>query len=334
MIQKILVIQTAFLGDAILTLPLIQKVNEKHPQCIIDVLCIPLTEEIFSASPFVNSTIVYDKRNKQKTIFALLNLAKFIRQKKYSKIISPHRSFRTSLIVYLSKVEDTIGYDIASMSFIYRKKTPYVKTDHEVKRNLALVDYNKDWKIKPEIIIDSERKERILKKIPEYQKKEIVAIAPGSVWKTKEYPLDYFKELIKKLIEEGKCIVLIGSESDTKFESELMGLSENIFSFIGKLSIVESIYLLSECKFLVCNDSAPTHMAMCAGIPSATLYCSTVPKFGFYPYGEKSLSISFNNLECKPCGIHGHYECPLKTFDCGYKLTPDFVFNEIKRKLM
>ncbi|MGD8778234.1 MAG: glycosyltransferase family 9 protein [Ignavibacteria bacterium] len=334
MVQKILVIQTAFLGDAILTLPLIQKLYEKNQKPIIDVLCIPPTEEIFNASPYVNAAIVYDKKNKQKSILDLINLAKFIKRKEYTQIISPHKSFRTSIIIFLSKVKNTTGFNNAALNFVYKKKIKYIKTDHEVKRNLKLIDFENDWKIKPEILVDAKKKEEILKKIPNPEKKEFIAIAPGSVWKTKEYPLEYFKELIIKFIEHGKYIVLIGSKSELRFESELLGLSNNIHSFIGKLSIIESIYLLTVCKFLMCNDSAPTHMAMCAGIPSATLYCSTVPEFGFYPYNKNSLSISFNDLDCKPCGIHGYNKCPEKTFSCGYKLLPDFVFNEIKSKLM
>ena len=51
--------------------------------------------------------------------------------------------------------------------------------------------------------------------------------------------------------------------------------------------------------------------------PVLTIYCSTVPEFGFYPYNKKSSYISFNDLNCKPCGIHGYEKCPIKSFDCG-----------------
>ncbi|NUM62813.1 MAG: hypothetical protein HUU44_11840 [Ignavibacteriaceae bacterium] len=66
-VKKILVIQTAFPGDVILTLPFIQELKKRRNQYLIDVLCIPSTAEIFNASPSVNSTITLDKKGKQKS---------------------------------------------------------------------------------------------------------------------------------------------------------------------------------------------------------------------------------------------------------------------------
>jgi heptosyltransferase-2 len=72
---------------------------------------------------------------------------------------------------------------------------------------------------------------------------------------------------------------------------------------------------------------------MCADIPVLMLYCSTVPDFGFYPYNKKSYFLSFDELFCKPCGIHGYIKCPLNTFDCGYKLKPEIVISKMKEMI-
>ena len=88
--------------------------------------------------------------------------------------------------------------------------------------------------------------------------------------------------------------------------------------------------MMRNCDGLICNDSAPTHMGMCADISVLTLYCSTVPEFGFYPYNEKSTYLSLPDLECKPCGIHGHNECPIASFECGVKLSPDLVIKTLQ----
>ena len=104
-------------------------------------------------------------------------------------------------------------------------------------------------------------------------------------------------------------------------------------SYAGKLNTIESISLIKACSLLICNDSAPTHMGMAAGTPTLTIYCSTVRDFGFYPYNENSDYISFDDLKCKPCGIHGHNKCPENTFDCGLKLLPDLVIEKINRLL-
>ena len=74
-------------------------------------------------------------------------------------------------------------------------------------------------------------------------------------------------------------------------------------------------------------------MGMCADIPVLTLYCSTSYNFGFYPYNEKSSYLSYDDLFCKPCGIHGYNECPVGTFDCGFLLKPGIVISKIEKML-
>lgn len=335
--EKILIIQTAFLGDAVLTLPMIQKLKEMYPDSSLSVLCIPSTKEIFDHSPHVDEVIVYDKRDKQKSLSSFITLIKIIRENKFSRIYSPHRSFRTSILVFFSGAGETFGFDVSSCSFIYKTRIKYFSTKHEVARNLDLIRYdtsNEKWKVLPYIEIPDDIVNRVDETVETLGYNKIVAIAPGSVWKTKIYPQEYFEEVIKYLVKENIFVILIGGSDD---EKQCLGIEEKfniqVKSFAGKLSIVESVALLKKCALLISNDSAPTHLGMIADIPTITIYCSTVPEFGFFPYNQKCKSISLDGLKCKPCGIHGHMECPIKTFDCGNKLLPEAVIREVKRFL-
>lgn len=331
--EKVLVIQTAFLGDAILTLPMIQKLKEIYPNFSIDVLCIPSTSEIFCNSPFVDEVIIYDKKNRQKSIKELIKLIKNIRRKKYYRIYSPHRSFRTSLIVWLSKSKETFGFDNASLSFFYSHKIFYDKNIHEVARNLQLIGidtFANNWRIAPIVKINSDIEKKIKEQIP-FENKKFAAIAPGSVWATKRYPMEYYEVVVEYLVNQNYFIFFIGGNDDkTLCESLQNKFLQNSISFASKLSVIETITLLKQCSVLICNDSAPTHMGMAAQIPTLTIYCSTMPEFGFYPYNELSKYVSFDDLRCKPCGIHGHKKCPIKTFDCGYLLAPQTIIEKLK----
>ncbi len=333
--ERILVIQTAFIGDAILTLPMIQKLKENYPQSHIDVIAIPSTSEIFRSSPFVNDTIVLDKRNKHKSIRSLIKFAKELRSKNYSFVYSPHRSFRTALLVLLLNTKVSFGFETASLRHVYKNLIKYSLDEHEVKRNLKLAGFNssnEEWRILPQINIGTTIIEKINNEIIFFAGKKLAAIAPGSVWETKKYPFEYFYEIIKYLVSIDYFVILIGGKEDIDLCDALENkFNEAVKSFAGSLSLIESIELLKRCKFLVCNDSAPTHMGMCVDIPTITIYCSTSKSFGFYPYNEKSISISYDDLECKPCGIHGYKECPIKTFDCGINLKPKKVIDAIKK---
>lgn len=336
--NKILFIQTAFIGDAILSLPAIQKLKLKYPNCEINILCIPQSKEIFDASPYVSKTIVLDKRGKHKSLFDTISLAIKLRKDNYSIIYSLHRSFRTALIVLLTGVKNTFGFNASSLKFVYKNLVEYKNRAHEIQRNLDLIGFNyKDdsWRIAPVLIVDNKKQEKIAAFLKENKiKNNFIAIAPGSVWETKKYPKEYLEMVINYFVKKGFQILLIGEDKDKILCGSISEkYSQNVFDASGLFSIIESVELLKWSSLLLSNDSAPTHFGMCADIKVLTLYCSTVPEFGFFPYNKKSRYLSFSELECKPCGIHGHHKCPINTFDCGKKLLPEHVIKAIEEML-
>ncbi len=336
--NKILVIQTAFIGDVILTLPMVQKLKEIFNNVELHVLCIPSTREIFSASEYINKVIVYDKRGKDKSLISLLRLILKLRAEKYTRIYSPHRSFRTSLLVKFTGVKLTFGFNNSSLRTVYKYLIKYDQPKHEVQRNLDLIGYSynsESWKIKPEVNFPGNETIPLSKIFVNYSaKSKYVVVAPGSVWNTKEYPAEGYLDIIKYLVSKKYFVLLIGGEKDAdlceKLEAEL---NERVKSVAGKCSLIESVSLLSSAEMLISNDSAPTHLGMCADIPVLTIYCSTIPDFGFYPYNPSSDYISYNDLSCKPCGIHGHKKCPIGTFECAYKLKPEIIISKIEEML-
>ena len=335
--EKILVIQTAFPGDAILTLPMIQKLKLIYSGSVIDVVCIPATSEIFSASPSVDQVIVLDKKVKHKSIFGLWNFIKELRKNNYSRIYSPHRSFRSSFIVMNLNVSETYGFSNASFRHVYKNLIEYIPSHHEVQRNLDLIgnNSNESWKILPEIKIFGQSKSKVEKFITELNiSGDIISIAPGSVWNTKKYPAEYFEAIIKFLNEHLIEVILIGSEKEKALCNSIKEkFNDKVHSSAGMFTLAETIELLKKTSLLITNDSAPTHLGMCANIPVLTLYCSTVPEFGFYPYNSGSSFLSLNDLYCKPCGIHGYEKCPVKNFACGYNLKPEVVISKVNEML-
>ena len=337
-VDRVLVIQTAFIGDAILTLPMLQKLKQLNPQIEIDVLAIPSTKEIFEASGYVNTVIIIDKKDEHKSLRALNKFIRKLKENNYSKVYSPHRSFRSAYITLRLGVNDSYGFDNSSLKYVYKNLVKYVRTHHEVQRNLELIGENTsddNWKIKPKINLTEAVKSKVdniisIKNITE----DFIAIAPGSVWATKRYPKESYRGLVESLINKNETVVLIGSKIDRTLCKYITNdLEDKVKNLAGESSIVETICLLKKAKLLVTNDSAPTHLGMCADIPVLTIYCSTIADFGFYPYNDKSKYISYDDLDCKPCGIHGYNKCPIKTFPCGRELTLQNVLIEIEKML-
>ncbi len=336
--QKILIIQTAFIGDAILTLPMIQKLKEQNKDAEIDVVAIPSTKEIFNSSPFVSKVIEIDKKQKHKGLISLYKFVRKLKSNNYAKIYSPHRSFRSALITKLLAVDESYSFSNSKLKFFYKNIISYKKNQHEVKRNLDLISFNytgESWKIIPVLEINTKSKNKVDDFFVNLDTKiKFAAIAPGSIWETKKYPENYFVEVVKLLEADSYTVFLIGSKEDENLCNLIAKKSgDQVISVAGKFSLIESIEFLKRMKILIANDSAPTHLGVCANIPVLTIYCSTIPNFGFYPYNKKSSFITYNNLECKPCGIHGLHKCPIKTFDCGNFIKPEQVIMKIKDML-
>jgi heptosyltransferase II len=335
--KKILVIQTAFPGDAILTLPFIQELKKKRPDYLIDVLCIPTTSEIFAASPYVHTIITMDKRGKQKSFTAFLKFVKELKSNSYEIVYSPHRSLRSALIALNLSAKESYGFDNSNLKFAYTNIVKYDHSSHEVKRNLSLLDndYSNDkWKIIPEIMITDVTKSKVRKFLNDNQIQKFITIAPGSVWETKKYPIEFYQQISEYFINSGFQVVLIGGINDRNLCEEFKNnIEKNIFIVAGEFSFIDSIELLKRSRLLICNDSAPTHLGVCADIPVLTIYCSTIPGFGFYPYNSKSDYISYDDLNCKPCGIHGFNKCPINTFDCANLLHPEKIIQKAEKLL-
>jgi heptosyltransferase-2 len=336
--KKILVIQTAFPGDAILTLPLIQELKKKRPEYLIDILCIPLTAEIFLASPHVNSVFPFDKKDKQKSVFAFTRFIKQLRSNNYGIVYSPHRSLRSALIALNLSAKETYGFENSSLKFAFSHAVKYDPAAHEVKRNLEFMesDYSDDkWKIIPEITVTAESKKKVQIFFSVNKINKFITIAPGSVWETKKYPVEYLKQIINYFISRKYKIVLVGGDKDKFLCDDLRnGNEEVVYNAAGDFSFIETVEILKGTSLLICNDSAPTHLGMCADIPVLTIYCSTTSKFGFYPYNNKSAYISIDNLLCKPCGVHGYDHCPTGTFDCAKLLLPNLVIEKAEKLLL
>ena len=96
--------------------------------------------------------------------------------------------------------------------------------------------------------------------------------------------------------------------------------SDNVINLAGKLSLMQSAALMKNAKRNFVNDSGPLHLASAMNAPVTAFFCSTTPQFGFGPLSDDSKISEVENLDCRPCGIHGHKECPKGNFRCGNEL--------------
>ncbi|MCK9409227.1 MAG: lipopolysaccharide heptosyltransferase II [Bacteroidetes bacterium] len=322
--KRILVFQTAFLGDVILTLPMIQVLHAKYPQALIDVVTTPAGSEFLSNHPAIAEIIKYDKRRAQKGLRGILALSIFLNRRKYNLAVVPHRSFRTSFIMALSGIPQRIGFSTASGTMFYHHIIRYDKTKHEVERNLSLLiplGITSDNKELPTLYPSHHDVQFVNKFLFEreiLEQTNLIAIAPGSVWNTKRWLPERFSQLARMLANDGYQILIVGGKEDAELGQLICETSVHklIHNAAGKMTLLQSAELLRRCCVLVTNDSAPLHIGVAMRIPVVAIFGATVPEFGFAPYGDHDRVVETKGLSCRPCAIHGGQKCPIGTFVC------------------
>jgi heptosyltransferase-2 len=315
--KKILLIQTAFIGDVILATAMLEKLHAVHPSAEIHFLVRKGNESLFIGHPFLDKVLVFDKSSKYKN---LVKLIKGIRASRYDYVINVQRFFTTGLITALSNGKTTIGFDKNPLSFFFSKViTHQIGDDHETDRNQSLIAAVTDHGTsKPRLYPTKED----FDKTTTYVADSFICIAPTSVWFTKQYPREEWIKFIDK-VPEDYTIYLLGAPDDKEACEDIVSATQHprVSSLAGRLSLLQSAALMQKAKMNYVNDSAPMHLCSSVNAPVAAVYCSTVPGFGFGPLAEQSFIIeSTKDLTCRPCGLHGHRACPEQHFDCAYTI--------------
>lgn len=337
---RILILQTAFIGDVLLTLPLLQSVKKLFPGARLDFLAIPAARNILETHPDIHQLIIYDKRKRDKGIIAFFQLIRRLRENRYDLAVVPHRSIRSAALVWAAGIPRRIGFDRSAGRFFFNHIIPYRRGIHEINRNLHLLDpfgIAANEKVPPKLFFSLEDEKAVFDwmKIRQLSQSEnFVALAPGSVWATKRWPPEYFARLANMLKKAGFQIVLIGGEADTAVAREVeRQILPPVFNAVGQFTLRQSALLIRQARLLVTNDSAPQHLATAVGTPVAAIFGPTVPAFGFYPYGGRDRVVEIGELPCRPCSTHGGPKCPIGTFECMKNLFPEKVFQEVRKML-
>jgi heptosyltransferase-2 len=318
--SRCLVIQTAFLGDVVLTTPLLSRLAEQHGP--VDVVTTPAASALLQYHPAVATVLRYDKRGADRGWRGLRRMGSHLRSRSYRRVYLPHRSLRSAVLALWSGAPERVGFEDSPAAITYTTRVPRPSTGHEVERILSLGGRTRE----PAPVVslgltpaDHSAAEFFL--VENRVGTRFVALAPGSVWGTKRWP--YYDKLVGEL--DHPC-VLIGGADDEPLAALIVAANPGrAFSAAGALSLRESAALIQRASVLVTNDSAPLHLATAVGTPVVAIFGPTVPEFGFGPRGSGDLVVGHDTLACRPCSKHGPPACPLGHHRCMRDLSVEQV---------
>lgn len=336
MAKKILIVQTAFLGDLLLSIPLIKSVKNNLPGAEINLVCRKGFGSFFKNSGLVADIFEIQKKNSD----SYQSVIDANKGTTYDLILCPHESFTTARLISKIKAHKKIGFKKWWNFFFF---TETVKKDYllpDALRQMSLLmssdpllseklvkykKFEKDW--------TSDK--NLLPEVPDWAKptwswpwkqedvagkfrlpENYVCLFPGSVWKTKQWVEEGFIEVGRALRDKNVTVIVMGGPGEEKLAEFVAKEIPGAFSLAGKTSLQESVMILSKAQVVVTNDSAGQHLAALVEAPTASVFGPTVLEFGFRPWNSNAIVVERKNLACRPCGKHGHHKCPIGTHEC------------------
>ena len=330
--SKILVIQTAFLGDVILATPVLKALKIIFPKTQVDVITIPETSIIFEHNPNVSEQIIFNKKQPIKKIVSFFRIIAVLRRNRYDAAISIQSSITSALMMVLGGIPVRVGFE--RQKFLTRKVTEKLGIHTRVRYLRLLQPFSQEtFDSQTEIFWSSKEAQKSQNLVESFKKNDyfLFGIAPGSVWHTKRWLQEYFIELLKLLSYEKIKIFMIGGEKEKQLCYEIIKRTNTSAIIVaGSMSATESAALVNKLDLMITNDSAPLHIANAVKTDVIAFFGPTVPNHGFYPYQENDKIMEIE-LYCRPCSKHGGKKCPEKHFRCMKDISPQMVYNEIMR---
>lgn len=330
------VIQTAFLGDLILSIPFLKKVKQLSPEEKLVLVCKKGLGSFLKHQGVVDDFVEIAKGNRSSYKEAKL----FLQRYQITRLLCVHRSVRSLLFTWQLSAQKKIGFRSLLGLFIFDEVFTYEHSwpdairkfkllssiDAEVSQALQSSDFAK---------LNCADSNGEMPKVPSifsflpddkksFRNPKQVCVFPGSVWATKRWTEEGFTEVVQQLIQKKYEVMLLGGSDEKSLCDAIAARVPEAQVFAGKLSIQQSIDKVAESALVIANDSAATHMAALQGVPSITLFGPTTLNLGFRPWSDEARVIEIP-LDCRPCGAHGHQQCPLGHHHCMKWIKPEVV---------
>ena len=332
--MKILVIRFSSIGDIVLTTPVVRVLKTQLDEAEVHYVTKQQYKSIVESNPYIDKVFTLDTD--------LNELVNQLKQEKYDYIIDLHNNLRTRIVKWKLGVK----------SFSFRKlnvekwllvnmKINKLPSLHIVERYLEAVQ---SLGVKNDVLgLDyfiPEKDEVPLDWIPVTHRNGYVAYAIGAQHETKKLPVQRMIELCDKI---NRPIVLLGGKEDydnaetirkfferaalsSEYEAGLKELGKRtiIYNACGLYNLNQSASLLKQAHYVFAHDTGLMHIAAALKKEVYSIWGSTIPSFGMYPYRTKFTVLENTRLSCRPCSKIGFDKCPKGHFNCMNKIVFDF----------
>ncbi len=327
--RRILLIRLSSLGDIILTTPILRLLRQSYPAARIDYVLKAEFQDVLRAHPCVYRLLPVDTRQ------PLWYTIRVLRETHYDLVLDLHRTLRSFWLYHCSRARCRFAYPkhtwrrallVHGKWNTLRHMPPVPERYATPLRRLGVTTSLPQT----EIHVDAESalavEQYLMDTGFQTASRRFIAVAPGSRWKTKQWPVERFAAAAQALAaRHDATIVMLGDGHDRPLVQEFrQHVTVSVIDTVGQLPLMQTAALLQQCRLLLCNDSGLMHMATALCVPVVAVFGPTVRAFGFYPFQAAAQVVS-HPLSCRPCTTKGSKRCPRGHHDCMQRITPGQV---------
>lgn len=336
--MRILVVAPSWVGDAVMTQPLLTRLRRRHPGAAIDVLAPPWTAPVFRRMPEVSAVIESPFRHGAVALGARRRLGRSLAPRAYNQAIVLPNSFKSALIPWFAGIPLRTGYrGELRWGLLNDARRPDDRAmPRLVERFAALADAPGAPPPRaadtppPRLSTNAASAAAVMQRLGLGSRRPAAVLCPGAEYgPAKRWPPAHFAALARRLAASGYQVWLLGSPKDAEAGEQIMQLAAAdlpLHNLCGGTTLEEAVDVLSGAALVVSNDSGLMHVAAALDRPLVALYGSSSP--AYTPPLSPAARIIRNPVPCSPC-----FErvCPLGHFDCMMQLTPEQVWAGLPR---
>lgn len=353
--SNILIIKMSSLGDVLHTLPFVAVLRERFPGARITWLVHPQFAAFVPEPPLVDEILYFDKVKFKKMSWGekwayFKELRGQLRSRTFDLVIDLQGLFKSAVLAAATGCGNRIGYcEMREGSgLISRAIVGPHANDHVIERYLDVARYlgaraeTIDFPM-PDLTREWQAvREKLRRRIPSpagagflpgegapgsaAAEWPYVVCVPGARWETKKWPAENYAALAKKILAEGKAVILAGGPEDVELGCRIRQLNPAVTDLTGQTSLRELAALIQHCTVYISADTGPLFIAAALKKPLIALYGPTRPdRTG--PYGSRDAVVLTAPVPCAGCLKKqcGHWVCM-------NSLTPEKVYEEYKKK--
>lgn len=321
--NRVLVTRLNYLGDVVLSLPMVDALRRAYPEVEIDYLTREPAATLLRGDARFARVLTW-----RDGVRPALGMVAELRARKYDAVIDLYSNPRSAWLSWLSGARVRIGGDRRGRRYLYthRVSPPRGLAVSEVFMRYATPLGVNGPALKPELalgVAESDAAEAVLENAgaPESEAGRI-GVHPGGKWPVKRWPTAHFAELVDHLATRAVRVVVFTGPDERDATVELARRVRAPVTILDPMDIRMTAAVISRLDAMVACDGGIMHTSVAVGTPTVGIFGSSqssvwFPYTTFGPYRVAEIDVP-----CRPC--HRHV-CPLGHTRCLNELTAAHV---------